>query len=162
LLRAKSRLLELILKTKDTRIDSDLWHQCRRYLDQRYGKRSVHGICSLRPCGAGRLVVALTPSGGIAVCGRALDLPGGIGILPADGPCSPGERDGPLVRFHLPQEVRSECLTCPAATICSGGCAAFLWQAPAMRDTVCYYWKGLVRCFSEQFAAIAELYRTAG
>ncbi len=154
LVSAKRTLLHLLMENSnyDVNIDSDLASILRRNFAGHVQQHSIQpGICSTRPCGAGRNLVAMTPSGKIITCGRALNLAGNIGVLK-----NPGEdhKNDTWIRrlntFHKVQLEQDECRACIAQTVCTGGCPSFLLQKPKTRAWMCEYWRGIKRMLDEE------------
>jgi len=158
LVRAKSQLLSMVIDSGNLAFDPELVHLVRRFVAARAGVKNRPGICSTRPCGAGHSVVALTPEGAVHSCGRALALPRGLGLLAArDERPEPNLWLSRLRSFQRPQRPTGECPSCKALSICNGGCASFLWQAPVARRASCRYWRGLASVFDERLAELEAL-----
>jgi len=156
--RAKGELLDLMLEEDSSGVDRELFHQARQFLVTRRGDRRPGGICSARPCGAGRKVVALTPEGAFTVCGRALGLGGGLGVLAFAGEAvAPARWAVRLGRFHRVNGVTEACDRCRARGWCSGSCAAFAWQSST--TAACRYWQVLNEEMERRATNLAALVR---
>lgn len=155
-IEAKATLLAMMIESRDWSIDRELGHLARQYSAAKRGLKPT-GICSTRPCGAGRRVVALSPARQILACGRAQELPHGCGVL-ADRSERPSHVEWwrRVRRFHTPQCLQAQCNTCLASNLCTVGCPSFLWRAPGMRDASCRYWKGICGLFEDWASELVD------
>jgi len=77
------------------------------------------GISKAYPCGAGLGLVGVSPSGDVGLCHRFVDSPvGALGHI--DTGIDRAKQTEHLTRGHI--STKSECLTCWARPVCSGGC----------------------------------------
>ena len=156
LTEAKRELLSMILEEDKWEIDADLMSVARRYVVQKKHQQEHYGICSQRPCGAGKRLIAITPEGRILACGRALNLPNNVGIV-----AQPGERpdkelwQNRIYTFLNPQRERQDCIDCTARIVCTGGCPSFLWRNPQIREAICGYWKGIMSLFEGTYSSLS-------
>lgn len=159
LINAKRILLDKILEYGSREIDAELMSSAKRYVAHKECGYGRHGICSGRPCGAGRKLVAISPEGNIITCGRSLHLPDDIGNI-----VNPGERlnkkqwEVRVNKFLIPQQERQACKDCKALSICTGGCPSFLWRNPEIREDICYYWKGIFSMFEKEQHLLEKLF----
>jgi radical SAM protein with 4Fe4S-binding SPASM domain len=159
LVSAKAELLSLILAARKPMLDADLARAAEQYLADQAGTPTHDGICSERPCRAGRGIVALTADGQILPCGRALQLRKQFNLPIIDGTPAVMVWHDRLRCFHQVQQMGAECVDCSAREICTGGCPSFLWQAPEMRVQLCLYWKGIATLLQRNLPALRTLFR---
>jgi len=119
--------------------------------------------CVTRYCGAGKALIEVEPDGSIQFCGRnseksCLTNPGTA--FDKDVLELQSARD--MWNFHkykIDSIIAHGCNTCPAQSICDGGCISFSNQKlgePVIDNVTCVYFKGLHKYLSKNIKQIKE------
>jgi uncharacterized protein len=163
---AQHAILQYMMQTGGkTLIEDNISGELRRFFASPEARRAQgKSLCHDKRCGAGELVLGVTPNGDLLPCGRFTWDESGyyLGNLRDDIAVSPdlqADFGQKLNDFHaLVPQSWYDCDSCAARDVCGFGCQAFIVRSRAQANVDCLPTKMRYKFYQENAEALREVY----